>query len=522
MKPHHFLFSILAITWVNGFSQIPQIDVLHYRIELHVSDVSDEIQVQEEIEFKHIKTDQQIVFNLSCRDVSGKGMNITSLKMNGENTVFRHQDDSLYIESKKLKADTQKVKLSFEGIPKDGLIIGKNKYGSRTFFGDNWPTRAQNWFACNDHLSDKATVEYIIEAPKKYEAVANGALISVQKKRKSKIHHYRSSVALPTKIMVVGIAEMCIKEAGNVDGKTVRSCVYPKRKKEALYDLKLGPSILAFYSDYIAPYEYEKLDNVQSTTRFGGMENAGCIFYDENALNGTRSAEALIAHEIVHQWFGNSATEKDWYHLWLSEGFATYLTNIYIEQTKGQLAFQEQLKKDRNRIVSFEKHYRQPVVDSSYSSLMDLLNPNSYQKGGWVLHMLRGEIGDELFHKAIRTYYQKYRLSNADTKDFQDVVEQVSGTKLNWFFKQWLHKAGHPKLNIESEIHENHLDLIVNQVEGFFIFDLPIQVVFEDGGIAKEKLKVKDQQTRYSNTYNKSIQSIDIDPEVKLLFEFIE
>ena len=230
----------------------------------------------------------------------------------------------------------------------------------------------------------------------------------------------------------------------------------------------------------------------------------------------------MIAHEIVHQWFGNSATEKDWCHLWLSEGFATYLTNIYIEQTKGQLAFQEQLRKDRARIISFEKHYSHPVVDTNYSSLMDLLNPNSYQKGGWVLHMLRGEIGDDLFHKAIRAYYQKYRLSNADTRDFQDVVEQVSGTKLNWFFKQWLHTAGHPKLNIESETHKNHLEIIVSQMEGLFFFDLPIQVHFKDGSMIMEKLKVTNRQTRYGNTYDKSIKSIDIDPEVKLLFELIE
>ena len=522
MKPHCFLFYLFIFYWVNVYSQISQIDVLNYRIELHVSDESNQIQVHQEIDFTHLETDKHIVFNLSCADESGKGMHIKRLKMNGKTAQFRHQNDSVYIESKDSQDGVQNVALFFEGIPKDGLIIGENKYGSRTFFGDNWPTRAQNWFACNDHLSDKATIEFIIEAPKKYEAVANGALISVQKKRKSKIHHYRSSIPLPTKVMVVGIAEMSIEEVGSVDGKIIRSCVYPKNQKESLYDLQLGTSILKFYSDYIAPYEYEKLDNVQSTTRFGGMENAGCIFYDENALNGTRKSEALIAHEIVHQWFGNSATEKDWCHLWLSEGFATYLTNVYIEQTKGPKAFREQLKKDRDRIISFEKRYQHPVVDSSYTSLMDLLNPNSYQKGGWVLHMLRMELGDDQFHEAIRTYYQKYRLSNADSKDFQNVVEQVSSTDLNWFFKQWLYRPGHPKLDIEYETHENHLEINVSQMEDLFTFDLPIRVNYEDGTAKLDDLRISDQQTRFRKTYEKSIKSIDIDPEVHLLFESIE
>ena len=160
----------------------------------------------------------------------------------------------------------------------------------------------------------------------------------------------------------------------------------------------------------------------------------------------------------------------------MSEGFATYLTNIYIEQTKGELAFQEQLKKDRNKIISFEKRYQHPVVDQSYRSLMDLLNPNSYQKGGWVLHMLRGEIGDDLFREALSAYYQKYRLSNADSKDFQNVVEQISGTDLDWFFKQWLYTAGHPKLDIHANIESRKLSLQVNQKENIFRFPFKIEI----------------------------------------------
>ena len=151
--------------------------------------------------------------------------------------------------------------------------------------------------------------------------------------------------------MVIGVADMHIEEAGIIDGKKVNSCVYPKHKKEALHDLALAPAILEFYINYIAPYEYKKLDNVQSTTRFGGMENAGCIFYDEDALDGTRTSEGLIAHEIVHQWFGNSATEKDWCHLWLSEGFATYLTNVYFEKPKVCLHFAIDSKKNEKRLL---------------------------------------------------------------------------------------------------------------------------------------------------------------------------
>ena len=180
MKPQHFLFLLVVFTSFQSFGQIPQIDVKHYRIELYLSDQSDEIKVDEVIEFVHLDQTKSIVFNLATADQSKKGMRIKSLRLNGKTPTFKHKNDSIYIASKGTKTKTQTLKLSFEGIPKDGLIIGKNKFGSRTFFGDNWPTRAQQWFACNDHLSDKATLEFIVHAPKYYEVVANGQLISVK------------------------------------------------------------------------------------------------------------------------------------------------------------------------------------------------------------------------------------------------------------------------------------------------------------------------------------------------------
>ena len=522
MKPQRIiLFCFVFVTFLS-FSQIPQLDVKHYHIEIFVSDKTDEIKVDELIEFAHVDKNKPIVLNLASHDRSHKGMQIESLKLNGQKATFNHQNDSIYITSEGSQSKEQSLKLSFKGIPKDGLIIGKNKYGFRTFFGDNWPNRAQNWFACNDHLSDKATVEFIVHAPKHYKVVANGQLMSIKKSKANKTYHYNSSISLPTKVMVIGVADMHIEEAGMIDGKKVKSCVYPKYKKEALHDLEIAPSILEFYINYIAPYEYEKLDNVQSTTRFGGMENAACIFYDEDALDGTRTSEALIAHEIVHQWFGNSATEKDWCHLWLSEGFATYLTNVYFEQTKGVSAFRERLIKERKTIISFEKRYKSPVVDTAYNSLMDLLNPNSYQKGGWVLHMLRNELGDEDFHQTIRTYYQKYRLSNADTKDFQNVAEEVSDKDLQWFFDQWLFHRGHPKLNIETEVHENNLVMSISQRDLLFDIKLPIRVYFDNGTSLNELIGINDHQTRFKKMYKEQIERIEIDPDVQLLYEEVK
>jgi len=502
------------------FSQFSQIDVQSYKIELSVNDKNDTIRVKEKIVFDYTDLSKTISFDLASVNSSGKGMQVLKVLQGKKELDFKHKENLLILNNfRPTNSKNIEIEIHFKGVPIDGLVIGKNKFGSRTFFGDNWPNRAQNWFACNDHPSDKATVEYVVVAPSQYEVVANGELISKKMNKKSVVYHYQSQVVLPTKVMVVGIANLSEKQSGTVAGIPVFSAVYPENEKGAFYDFDLAPSILQFFVDYIAPYEYEKLTNVQSTTRFGGMENAGCIFYDENSINGNRSSENLIAHEIVHQWFGNSASEKDWPHLWLSEGFATYLTNIYIQKTKGEKAFQTQMEKDRTKVIAFSKRYNHSVVDTTYADLMDLLNANSYQKGGWVLHMLRTEIGDSLFQQSIRTYYQKYRLSNADSKDFQKVVELVTNRELDWFFKQWLYQSGHPNLKIDKKLDQNNISLSIVQQGKVFRFPLTIEFKLKNGQLLKEKIQIKGKETDFSKTFSSEVESIRIDPDVELLFQ---
>jgi aminopeptidase N len=501
------------------FSQFLQIDVQSYKIDLSVNDKNDTIRVNEKIVFDYTYLSKSISFNLASVNSSGKGMQVLKV-MQGKNELdFKHKENLLILNNfRPTNSKNIEIEIHFKGVPIDGLVIGKNKFGARTFFGDNWPNRAQNWFACNDHPSDKATVEYVVVAPSQYEVVANGELISKKMNKKSVVYHYQSKVVLPTKVMVVGIANLSEKQSGTVAGIPVFSAVYPENEKGAFYDFDMAPSILQFFIDYIAPYEYEKLTNVQSTTRFGGMENASCIFYDENSINGNRSSENLIAHEIVHQWFGNSASEKDWPHLWLSEGFATYLTNIYIQKTRGEKAFQTQMEKDRSKVIAFSKRYNHSVVDTNYTDLMDLLNANSYQKGGWVLHMLRTEIGDSLFQQSIRTYYLKYRLSNADSKDFQKVVELVTNRDLDWFFKQWLYQAGHPNLKINKKLDQNTISLSIVQQGKVFRFPLTIEFKLKDGQLLKEKIQITDKETNFNKTFSSEVESIRIDPDIELLF----
>jgi aminopeptidase N len=523
-----FLLCLVCFGSANSFSQnrkTPNIDVMDYSVFLTVNDTTDVIRVEESIQFRWLDTSRTAEFDLAGINSENKGMVIDAVYHESDPISFTHKNDILIIDMNgKREVNECKVKLIYSGIPIDGLVISKNKYGNRTFFADNWPDRAHNWFACVDHPSDKATIGFKIQVPEHYEVVSNGLLLNDQAKGRDHTYEYRSSVPLPTKVMVVGIADFLYNEAGKLGDIKITSVAYPENSDKTWYDMQLAPEILKYFIDYIGPYEYEKLDNVQSTTRYGGMENAGCIFYDENAFNGKRTSEGLIAHEIAHQWFGNSASEMDWPHIWLSEGFATYFTNLYIESKYGEAAFDQQMLKDRSKVFAFEKTYHHAVVDTNYRNLNDVLNPNSYQKGSWVLHMLRRELGDSLFHLAIQNYYAKFRLSNAETMDLMIEMERVSDKDLDQFFKQWLYSAGHPEVKVKYTQKGKKVTVVAEQKQKsqIFIFDLTIRFELNDGTSVDYELPLKNRKQEVDLDLKGKIKSIKVDPEVDMLVEWIK
>ncbi|MDQ6610286.1 MAG: M1 family peptidase, partial [Bacteroidota bacterium] len=339
--------------------------------------------------------------------------------------------------------------------------------------------------------------------------------------KSKKLTHWEEDVALPTKVMVIGVAKFATKIYDDSPKETpVSAWVYPKDSTKGFYDYHQAVDIVKFFSGYIAPYPYNKLANVQSKTIFGGMENASCVFYAESTVTGTRSSEDLLAHEIAHQWFGDMASEKSFAHLWLSEGFATYFTDLYFENKYGKVATIKRLKKEREEAIEFAQHTTHAVVDST-KDLMSLLNANSYQKGAWVLHMLRNEVGDSVFQKIIQTYYNQYKGRNADTGDFEAVAEKVSGKDLKWFFDQWLYQPGIPSLHFSWTFKNGNVELMLRGENAQTEWQLPVEFsfVFGDGKIKKHMVRLST--TGHVVTKIPAIQKpvkIILDPDTNLLF----
>lgn len=500
--------------------------MLDYNVKLEVSDENDEIQVDERITAKLLTKVDSFCIDLQSLS-EGKGMTVSQLQVHVPVEYltpfsYHHSDNKVWILCSTIPVGMGfYIDIVYSGIPETGLIIGQNKFEKRTFFGDNWPNRAHHWFACIDHPSDKATVSFTVTHPKKYEVVATGTLVNMDSSGEKTITAYSSALILPTKVMVVGIAEF-EKEAISHNYSELfpmHAWVYEDAAEYGFNDMAVAADVANYFVRVIGDYPFEKLDHVQSTTQFGGMENAGNIFYDENAVTGEGTMEALIAHEVAHQWFGNSASESDWKHLWLSEGFATYFTDLYWEAKYGTQAMNERLIEERERVIRFSKQYAHPVIDTTYQSLMDLLNANSYQKGAWFLHMLRNEVGDDAFWNGIRKYYETYQYANATSSDFQAVMESESKLDLDVFFHQWLKETMHPILKIKGKASKKKLIIKQMQTSHLFAFDLEVELIYTDGTTEIKVIPLSKEKELILFESEKKIKSFNYDPNVKLLFE---
>jgi aminopeptidase N len=475
------------------------------------------------------------------------GLAVDRVRVDGAPAPFTYEAGKLRVSipARATVGDTLDVEVAYHGHPDDGLIIQQNIHGDRTAFADNWPDRARFWFPSIDHPSDKASVAFTISAPAEWTVVANGAPIDAGNTQglvttlppeiapttsdagtSRRVWRWRTDRPIPTYTMVIAAARF-------VTAPAVRSCAegrcvdvtwwaFPADAAAMERSVARAGAMLRYFAEVVGPYEYEKLAHLESSTIFQGMENASAIFYPEKALAEGRNIERIVAHETAHQWFGDSVTIRDWPDVWLSEGFADYFEALFYEHADGAAAFAGKMREGRDRYLTSPVVQR-PVIDATTSDLLALLNRNSYDKGAWVLHMLRKTIGDRAFFSGIRTFYREHRLANATTGDLRAALERSSGRRLDWFFQQWLYEPGYPKLRVRWTRDSRRGDLVITveqtQLPSWPTFRLPLTIAIAGATTTRQRVELTARTQTFRVRTSGEPARITLDPDEEILKE---
>lgn len=536
-----FLIGVCAqegYSMTDPYPKNPKIDALNYRFEIELSDDTDEILGKMTIDVRFL-TDSILNLRLDLinkyRALGNKGMSVTAVESNGEAVTYQHENDVLLIRLPSPSTPLQRSQftITYRGIPATGLIIANNKYDDRTFFSDNWPNKARNWLPTIDHPYDKATCEFVVTAPAHYQVVSNGLLIEeTDLSTDQRLTHWKQSIPIAPWLYVLGVAKFAVQHVADFEGKAIQTWVYYQDREAGFYDFaEPTKKVLEFYSSYIGPFVYEKLANIQSNSVGGGMEAASAILYGDRSVSGERTTRwrNIVIHEVAHQWFGNAVTEYDWDDVWLSEGFATYFTLLFIEHEYGRDAFLEGLESSKRRVDNFylkNPDYR--IVHDNLKDMTKVTSSQTYQKGSWTLHMLRGVVGTENFWKGIRSYYRKYQNGNATTADFRREMEEASGKDLSVFFEQWLYKGGTLQYagNWQYDAKKKQLRITLDQVQkDGSLFEMPLEVgiYFADKSpVALKVLEVKGKSNVFTIDVDAEPEKIELDPNKWVLMDVID
>jgi aminopeptidase N len=527
------LFFLPVLSWADTYPVNKNIDIQHYQFSLNLSDSADVIYGNAQITILFKKAGMQN-FRLDLINKTAerkdKGMVIDAIKVDNIPVNYTHQNDEVIISLPKSSTANETIvfTISYHGIPFDGLRIGATKFGDRSFFCENWPNKARHWLPTLDHPSDKATSEFIVTAPAHYKVISNGLLMEESDmSNNTKLTHWKQSVPVSCWLFVLGVADFAVKYVDQFNGKSIQSWVYAKNREAGFYDFdKPTKAVLEFYSNYVGPFAYEKLANIQCASVNGGMETSSAIFYGEDLINGKQDERSrnVVIHEIAHQWFGNAVTETTWDDAWLSEGFATFFTLLFIEKEYGKEEYEKGIIKAKKAV--FDMAIKMPefsIVSPRSAEKEPVTSGITYQKGAWVLHMLRNLVGDVNFKKGIQSYYAKFYNANATTDDFRATMEKASGKDLKVFFKQWLYQPVNPVINGTWEYNAAAKKIFI-QVEQTqsqdIVFNLPVEIGYYKVGSTTPiilKMNLTKKQQVHFFTVEGTPDKLEFDPRNILL-----
>ncbi len=498
-----------AVPSMRVAAQNASVDVQHYAIDITLPRGGGDITASAELTIAPRTTPlESLVLDFGA-------LTIDSITVDGRDAAWTRDGERIAIAAARTTHEPFRVRIAYHGKPVDGLVRQPNKHGDLGVFADNWPDRAHHWFPAVDHPSDKATVEFRVTAPEAFDVVANGTLVETASLQNgARKWYWREPTPIPVHCMVIGATEFAVVRAGKDDDVEISYYLYPRDRDAGVQQFVRVAEMLDFYTDVVGPYPYDKLAIVQSSTRFGGMENASAIFLDEKRIDGKASIDPLLAHEIAHQWFGDSVSQRDWHDIWLSEGFATYFGALFFERANGRESFLSAMRANREDYLTKTALAARPIHDSSITKLTSLLSALTYDKAAWVLHMLRGVMGDAAFFAGVREYYATHRDGNAGTAELRDIMERHAKQPLDWFFQQWIYGPGHPVFATKWTWRGGKLTVDIAQTQSGTVFRTPaVLEVRNHTGARRESVVIDERRERFELEAEERPSEVVLDPD---------
>ena len=516
------------------------VDVLHYRLELTFDPSKSEVRGSTFI------TLSPLYDGLSVLELDAGPMEIDEVSLDlvegSERLTFRHDEEKLRIELPPGYGadDTITIEVRHTARPSSGLyFVGPDEaYPDKEaqVWSQGEAEDNRYWFPSFDYPSDRATSEEIYTVPAEWTAVGNGELLEVTEDQaaRTRTFHYRMDVPHVSYLVSV-VAGRFEKYTDEFDGIPVEYLVPPGTgKATALRSFGPTPDILRFFSERTGVrYPYPKY--VQSCAVdfiYGGMENIGATTQTAETLHDERAAMeieswGLVAHEAAHQWFGDLLTCADWSHAWLNEGFATYWEKLWWEHSKGTDEFLYRMLQARESYLEEDRDdYRRAIVEHRYTDPFDLFDSHLYPKGAWVLHMIRGLLGDDAFFEAIAHYTRSHQGKVVETVDLRRSIAEATGVNLERFFDQWLRHGGHPEFKVtrdwdrEERILTLHIEQVQQVDELTPLFALPLHVAVDTAdGTVHHRLSVERAAHDLTLRLESEPVLVRFDPNFRVLCE---
>ena len=423
--------------------------------------------------------------------------------------------------------DTITIEILYSGSPNaaddPGLFFG-NAGGYPLVYSLSEPWSARSWWPCKDYPDDKATFDLYFSVPISLFAAANGTYLGfVDETRWSasyRRYHWREDYPMTTYLASIAAAKYVRIDDYFVyapgDTMPVTHYVYPALEANARIDFDITVPALSFFSQTFGRYPFiaEKY-GVALCSIGGGMEHQTLTSYGSSLVRGDHYYDWIFVHEMAHMWFGDMITCKDWTHIWLNEGFASYSEALWFEHLQGAARLKTYMESQDH-----PGSWSGPVLrDPDVTSWEYYFNNVVYDKGAWVLHMLRRVIGDEAFFQILKDYCAdpRYRFSAAETDDFRLLCEARYGAPLSWFFDEWLTRQDRLSYQWSSDCYRLgdafNLTITVDQMQDA-LYTMPVDFsITTAAGTIDTVLWINDRHEEIHLAFADSALAVVFDPD---------